>query len=47
LGAGDVLDGPAVIEQEDTTILVLPGWRGRTDALGNLHLHAVNQGGQS
>lgn len=47
LGAGDVLDGPAVIEQEDTTILVLPGWRGRTDALGNLHLNAVNQGGQS
>ncbi|MCW5298665.1 hydantoinase/oxoprolinase family protein [Herbaspirillum lusitanum] len=47
LGAGDVLDGPAVIEQEDTTILVLPGWRGRTDALGNLHLDTVNQEGQS
>ena len=47
LGAGDVLDGPAVIEQQDTTILVLPGWRGRTDALGNLHLNAVDQGGQS
>jgi N-methylhydantoinase A len=27
-----------VIEQEDTTILVLPGWQARTDALGNLHL---------
>lgn len=38
LGAGDTIDGPAVVEQEDTTILVLPGWQGRTDALGNLHL---------
>jgi N-methylhydantoinase A len=42
LGAGDVLNGPAVIEQQDTTILVLPGWQARTDALGNLHLDPIS-----
>jgi N-methylhydantoinase A len=41
LGAGDAFDGPAVIEQDDTTVLVLPGWQVRTDALGNLHLTPV------
>lgn len=30
--------GPAVVEQDDTTIVVLPGWSGRVDGLGNLHL---------
>jgi len=44
LGAGDLLTGPAVIEQEDTTILVLPGWQADTDALGNLHLRPISQG---
>lgn len=38
LGAGDVFTGPAVVEQDDTTVLVLPGWQARTDTLGNLHL---------
>jgi len=48
LGAGDLLIGPAVIEQEDTTILVLPGWQADTDALGNLHLRPNgSQGGQT
>ncbi|WP_083438810.1 hydantoinase/oxoprolinase family protein [Herbaspirillum autotrophicum] len=48
LGAGDVLNGPAVIEQVDTTILVLPGWQGRTDTLGNLHLTpSDNQGART
>ncbi|OWY27628.1 hydantoinase/oxoprolinase family protein [Herbaspirillum robiniae] len=41
LGAGDLLQGPAIIEQEDTTVLVLPGWQGRTDRHGNLHLKPV------
>jgi N-methylhydantoinase A len=45
LGAGDVLDGPAVIEQEDTTIVLLPGWQGRTDQHGNLHLKPVDRQG--
>lgn len=48
LGTGDVLDGPAVIEQEDTTILVLPGWQARTDTLGNLHLRPTGaEGGRA
>ncbi|MCA1323834.1 hydantoinase/oxoprolinase family protein [Herbaspirillum sp. alder98] len=42
LGAGDLLDGPAVIEQEDTTIVLLPGWQARTDPQGNLHLKPVD-----
>lgn len=48
LGAGDILHGPAVVEQVDTTILVLPGWQARTDALGNLHLTpTVSEGEQA
>ncbi len=38
LRAGDRFDGPAVVSQPDTTVLVLPGWQARTDTLGYLHL---------
>jgi N-methylhydantoinase A len=38
LGAGSAIDGPAIVSQPDTTILVLPGWRGETDFTGNLLL---------
>ncbi|WP_347557421.1 hydantoinase/oxoprolinase family protein [Robbsia sp. KACC 23696] len=38
LRAGDVFDGPAVVAQADTTVLVLSGWQARTDTLGYLHL---------
>lgn len=31
-----VIEGPAVIEQMDTTVLIEPGWVARGDALGNL-----------
>jgi N-methylhydantoinase A len=31
LGAGATFEGPAVLEQSDTTILVPPGARGRVD----------------
>ncbi len=34
--AGQHIDGPAVIEQEDTTTLVPAGFRGSVDAFGNL-----------
>lgn len=37
-GAGDKISGPAIIEQDDTTTVLLPGWSARADALGNLHL---------
>jgi N-methylhydantoinase A len=36
LMAGQHLDGPAVIEQEDTTTLVPAGFRAAVDAFGNL-----------
>ncbi|MET3580012.1 N-methylhydantoinase A [Mesorhizobium robiniae] len=37
-GAGDTIQGPAIIEQEDTTTVLLPGWAAKADATGNLHL---------
>jgi N-methylhydantoinase A len=33
-----VLEGPAVIEQDDATPLVAPGFRARVDDAGNLLL---------
>ena len=38
LGAGSVIRGPAVVEQPDTTVYILPGWQARADRLGTLHL---------
>ena len=36
LGAGDVLEGPAAIEESATTTLVPPGMTATVDAYGNL-----------
>ena len=36
LAGADEIDGPAIIEQHDTTTLIEPGWRGRLDGCGNL-----------
>lgn len=41
LGLGATIDGPAIVEQADTTILIPPGARARTDAAMNLVI-AVN-----
>ena len=38
LGAGSVIEGPAIVEQPDTTTLVLPGWRASADRIGTLRL---------
>ena len=38
LGHGSTVEGPAIVEQEDTTVLVLAGWRGAVDEIGNLIL---------
>jgi N-methylhydantoinase A len=38
LAAGRALSGPAIIEQDDTTTLLLPGWEALVDELGNLLL---------
>ncbi len=38
LGAGAFFTGPAIIEQEDSTIWIIPGWTARVDKIGNIHL---------
>jgi N-methylhydantoinase A len=38
LAVGQILEAPAIIEQDDTTTLLTPGWRGCVDKLGNLML---------
>jgi N-methylhydantoinase A len=52
LGAGDTLEGPAVIEQQDTTVLVPAGWNARQTGSGELILErsssaAAATGGQA
>lgn len=43
LTAGHVIAGPAVIEQDDATVLVLPGWNGRVDEYGNIILRRAEE----
>ncbi|WP_209316607.1 hydantoinase/oxoprolinase family protein [Pseudoroseicyclus tamaricis] len=43
LGHGSAFDGPAIIEQPDTTTFVLPGWRAEADRIGTLHLTRIPQ----
>jgi N-methylhydantoinase A len=38
LRAADRLSGPAIVEQDDTTVLIPPGWSADVDEAGNLHL---------
>jgi N-methylhydantoinase A len=38
IGAAAVIDGPAIVEQLDTTTFILPGWRAEADHLGALHI---------
>ncbi len=38
LATGDVIGGPAIIEQMDTTTVVPPGWRATVDTTWNLVL---------
>ena len=42
LKVGDTFEGPAIVEQEDTTTLVTPGWCGRVDPHGNLVLERTS-----
>jgi len=41
LKPGDRIDGPAIVEQTDTTTLIEPGWRATVDAGGSLVLTPV------
>ena len=36
-----IFEGPAIIEEDGSTTVVLPGWRARRDATGNLRLSAI------
>ena len=38
LPEGAELGGPAIVEEFGATTVVLPGWRGALDALGNIRL---------
>jgi N-methylhydantoinase A len=38
IGSDAIVHGPAIIEQADTTTLILEGWRAKADAVGTLHL---------
>jgi len=44
LADGQILDGPAIIEERETTIVVLPGWQARVDADGCII--ATREGGK-
>ncbi|NRB04030.1 MAG: hydantoinase/oxoprolinase family protein, partial [Rhodobacteraceae bacterium] len=43
LAVGTEIDGPAILEQPDTTVLIEPGLRGRVDRLGNTIIEAVKE----
>jgi len=34
LAQGQSIDGPAIIEERETTIIILPGWRATVDKTG-------------
>lgn len=44
LDAGDKIVGPAIVEQLDTTILILPDQTALVDSYGNLIINAINGG---
>ena len=41
LGEGTQISGPAFVESEQTTAVVYPGQRAKSDAAGNLTLEAA------
>jgi N-methylhydantoinase A len=41
---GQTLLGPAIVEQEDTTTIILPGWSAAVDEIGNLLITRVPRG---
>jgi N-methylhydantoinase A len=45
LPAGCALEGPAIIEEKDSTTVLHPGWTARVDDFGNLFLNTLASGG--
>ena len=43
LEPGMVLDGPLIVEEPATTILIPPGTHGEVDDFGNIHIHLVKR----
>ena len=43
LGPGSTVDGPAILENVDSTVVVDPGWHARIDTYGNCIMQAVQQ----
>lgn len=41
LGAGDCVPGPAIVSEMDSTTVILPGYSGRLDSVGNLLIEPV------
>jgi N-methylhydantoinase A len=41
LARSQIVPGPAIIEQEDSTTWILPGWVGVVDRMGNLIISQV------
>jgi len=41
LGAGDCVPGPAIVSEMDSTTVILPGYRGSVDSVGNLLIEPV------
>ena len=36
--SGDIVGGPAIIEQYDATTIIYPNWKGEVDSYGNIVL---------
>ena len=45
LHEGIAINGPAIVEQMDSTIVLLPGYRAEADPYGNLIIRASKKGG--
>ena len=41
LGPGSAIEGPAILENVDSTVVIEPGWRGRIDDYGNCIMQPV------
>lgn len=44
LANGQSIDGPAIIEQDDSTTLILPNWQVTADQTGNLIIERKESG---
>ena len=47
LGPGQYIDGPAIVTQYDTTLVVPPSWRATSDEVGNLVIEGMRDGDRS